>query len=59
MGKKAGNSWEAAGEESSACNTPAAAIGGVATASEIGPGDNVRNDTRFVSMDMLATLDHV
>ena len=51
-GKKAG-SWEArgggGGEESSpaACNTPASAIGGVATTSEIGSGDNVRNDTRF------------
>ena len=43
-GKKASE----AGEESSpaACNTPAAAIGGVAT-TEIGSGD-VRNDTRFV-----------
>ena len=50
-GKKA-QSCEA-GEETPACNTPAAAIGGVA-ATEIGSGD-VRNDTRFVH----GSIDHL
>ena len=44
------------GEESSppACNTPAAAIGGVANTTEnIGSGADVRNDTRFVRQGLL------
>ena len=53
-GKKASGS---PGEESSpaACNTPAVAIGGVAT-TEIGSGD-VRNDTRFVLLLLLTASD--